>query len=318
MNGHDARAPFLFQAEGRALAVAANLLVLDRLLSGDGDPRVGGLSAAQREQIVNTIDRGVDVLNERRSTTKLFDFAGQPVEGAVYDAFGWDRHPYRRFSAIASSERPFEVSLNGAEPQVLFSGDNAAMARGVGLDTGHYRRLVWLHDALDNAARVLERSWSDRSSLEALANQFAYAIYQHPCRSGRCEQSTGDRPTPRFANYASGIDGWYRLLPQAPCEAGVPPSGFSLQMMLSENLWWARFNPDVAQIWQRLHSAIADPNAAAPSAGDTIPCGPKRGSKAWHQSYHAIANSRERVDRYYATAFIAMLRWASFTLDDTN
>lgn len=312
--------PFLFQAEGRALAVAANLLAIDRLLSGDDDPRLNGLSDADRDEIGAVVERGVQLLAARRSSTKLVDFEGKEVTGAAYDLLGWDRHPYRRFSAITSSERPFTVTVDAAsgKPSVHFAGEPAAMARGIGLDAGHYRRVVWLHYALENAGRVLQRDWSDDDALKALANQYAYAVYQQPCQSGRCKNDRPSNAPPRFANYTSGIDGWYRLVPETPCEPGVPPSGFSLQMMLSENLWWARFNSDITEIWQHMQRAIDDANIAAPSSGDAAPCGANAGEHVWHESYYDVANSAKRVDRYYATAFIAMRRWASFALNGSE
>ena len=314
--GHRNQTQFRFQAEGRVIAVAANLVAIDKILKGDTDPRLQALTPHQRTSLIDFVGLGVDALSERLSPTEVYDFAAELAEGAVFDAYGWDLHPYRQFSAHTAAHRPFEVDIDAdtGGPQVRANAAAPATARGSGLDSGHYRRLVWLYYTLEQAGDTAEHSWVERDTMKLLANQFAYAVYLHRCHDGQCR--AGEPGPPRFANYASGINGWYRLTPQTPCEPGVPPSGFSTQMLLSENLWWARFNPDVRRIWAHLDSALADAQLDPPSSGDVTPCGRHVGTRVWHQTYFEVASSDTRQDRYYMAAYSAMARWASLELGD--
>ena len=288
---------------------------MDKILNNTFDPRLSPLTDDQRTHLLNFINLGVTTLSERLSSTQVFDFDGEPRTGAVFDEFAWDLHPYRRFSAATELRRPFDARLDtdSGELRLRFNGPEKAIAQGSGLDSGHYRRLAWLYYTLEQTGKIVGEEWVDEETLQQLANQFAYAVYLHPCRNGHC-MPVRSATTPRFANYASGINGWYRLNVETPCEPGVPPSGFSTQMLLSENLWWGRFNTDVVQIWHELTKALNDPEREAPSVGDVAPCGPSTGEPMWHKSYYDVASSDVLSDRYYTAAFSAMQRWAAFSL----
>jgi hypothetical protein len=307
--------PFLFHVEGYAVAIAANLLASDRLLAGASDPRPGPLSSSGRATLQDLVTRGAAVLGGRLEATRVSDFHGEEQAGAQYDGLRWDRHAYRRFSGATAAERPFEVRLDndGKVTGVQMTSADPGPHRGAGLDSGHTRRLVWLHYTLWQTGAMLEQEWVDESALQGLAAQFAYAVYRHPCRDGRCEAPAPGAP--RFSNYFSGHDGWYRLTLEDPCTPAVPPSGFSTQMLLSEFLWWARFNPDIAEVWQQMARAAADPDAPAPSPGDLAPCGARAGEREWHWRYHDLLHGQvPGRSPYYRLSFLAMQRWAELGL----
>ena len=309
-------APFLFDVEGRVFAVAANLLAIDTLLDDADDPRIGALDSSNRQQLDELTALAHATLEARADTTSVYDFSGEPVAGAQFDVTRWDHHPFRRFSAVTSEQRPFQVIAPRGKSntiKVTARVPQPQVQPGTGIDSGHYRRVMWLYYTLHQTAKVLDRDWADEHLLTLLANQFAYAMFLHRCHGGTCLQETP--ATPRFANYSSGHDGWYRITYENPCAAGVPPSGFSIQMLLSEHRWWAHFNPDIERIWRRLDAAIADPKLAPPSSGDAAQCGRHAGEKQWHVSYYdALRGAATNGVAYYQLAYLAMQRWAWFAL----
>lgn len=313
---------FRFATDGWWIAVAANILDIDALLDGDRDPRPVALTEPQRKALQTLVTLGVQVLRQRAEPTQLTDFAGRETQGLQFDSGLWDGHEYRRFSAVKSGPRPFSVVVGaqGKPTKVVFANGKERRAENVGLDSGHYRRLTWLYYTLNDVQEDLETDWVQESTLEGLANQFAYAVYWHAChqlRKAGCDgaaPSTSDR-VPRFVNYVSGQRGWYRLTPSQPCDAGVPPFGFSTMMTISSNLWWAGFNEDVARIWGRIEAAVNDPHLPAPSAGDTSPCGEDAGTRHWSQTYRqTVRDAKGRITRN-GLGFLAMKQWAELALD---
>ena len=313
---------FRFATDGWWIAVAANVLAVDALLEGDDDPRPVALTDLQRFALESLVSVGTEVLAQRAERTRVRDFEGAEAEGLQFDSQLWDAHEYRRFSGVDSGPRPFSVvddSQAGA-PRIVFADGEERRAEGVGLDSGHYRRLTWLHYTLSNVQRLLETDWVEQSTLEGLANQFAYAVHWHSCHHLRAESCDAAPPlaadgVPRFVNYVSGQRGWYRLTPAQPCDAGVPPFGFSTLMTISENLWWAGYNEDVVRIWGRLEAAVNDSQRPAPSAGDTSPCGDDAGTAYWHRTYRdTVLDADGRLSRH-GLGFFAMKHWAGLALE---
>jgi hypothetical protein len=314
--------PFRFATDGWWIALAANLLAVDRLLSGEDDPRSVALTAQQDAALRSLVDVGMEVLGQRADPTRLRDFDGDEVSGLQFDSKLWDRHEYRRFSAVSEGARPFSVVLDPAAntPGIVYADGHERRAENVGLDSGHYRRLTWLHYALSDVQDSVDAGWVDDEILEGLANQFAYGVHWHPChhlRTSDCSSTSSTRNSedvPRFVNYASGHRGWYRLTPTQPCDAGVPPFGFSTLMVISESLWWARFNSDIARIWTRLDAAVNDPDLPAPSSGDTVPCGENVGRTQWNETYHQMAFRSDGRLTKHGLGFYAMRYWAQIAL----
>jgi hypothetical protein len=313
---------FRFATDGWWIAIAANLLAVDRLLSGEGDPRAVALNAHQHAALQSLVAFGTDVLEQRGEPTRLRDFEGNEAQGLQFDSKLWDRHEYRRFSAVSEGPRPFSVinGTSGDAPTVVYAGAEEMRARNVGLDSGHYRRLTWLYYTLSDVENSIETDWVDDEALEGLANQFAYAVHWHPChhlRTNGCvsaNDAADAEAVPRFVNYASGQNGWYRLTPARPCDAGVPPYGFSTLMVISENLWWARFNDDVARIWARLESAVNDSDRPAPSRGDSAPCGENKGKSEWNRSYRQMVLAPDGRLTSHGLGFYAMKYWSELAL----
>lgn len=318
------RVPFQFATDGWWIATAANLLAVDALLAGEGDPRAVALTEPQQIALHALVDVGVSVLRQRAEPTRLRDFDGSDVAGLEFDSKLWDRHEYRRFSAVSEGPRPFSVvpQSSESEPTVVYAGADERRAQNVGLDSGHYRRLTWLYYTLSDVQDALDTNWIDSDVLEGLANQFAYGVHWHDCHHRRtegCSSNNDPRDSdavPRFVNYVSGQSGWYRLTPTQPCDAGVPPFGFSTLMVLSENLWWARFNDDVATIWARLDAALNEPDLPPPSQGDTVPCGEHMGTMRWNESYHQTAFEPDGRLTRHGLGFYAMKYWAELALQN--
>lgn len=313
---------FRFASDGWWIAVAANLIAVDALLVGDSDPRPVALSDRQKFALESLVALGVEVLDQRGEPTRLRDFDGNTVQGLQFDSRLWDGHEYRRFSAVQDGPRPFSVVVDaaGSKPRVVFAGPEERRAENVGLDSGHFRRLTWLYYTLTETGDLLDTDWTKAEVLEGLANQFAYSVYWHPCHHRREQACQAGRssprqdPVPRFVNYVSGQRGWYRLTPLTPCDAGVPPFGFSTLMVISENLWWARFNDDVSRIWERLGAAVNDPDLPPPSQGDTRPCGNEMGTAQWNKTYRQMAFDSDGRVTNHGLGFLAMKYWASLSL----
>ncbi len=313
---------FRFATDGWWMAVAANLIAVDALLLGDGDPRPVALTGQQKSALESLVELGVEVLAQRAERTSLRNFEGDSVQGLQFDSRLWDKHEYRRFSAVEDGPRPFSVVIDapGAAPRIVFAGPEERRAENVGLDSGHYRRLTWLHYTLSDAGQLLDTDWTKTDLLEGLANQFAYSVHWHPCHHrreqgcGAANASSDEDPVPRFVNYVSGRPGWYRLTPSAPCDPGVPPFGFSTLMVISENLWWARFNVDVERIWARVDAAVNDPALPPPSRGDTYQCGDTMGAAEWDKTYHRMVFDSDGHITNHGLGFLAMKYWAELAL----
>ncbi len=315
---------FRFATDGWWMAVAANLLSVDSLLAGKDDPRAVALTDRQRAALRSLVTLGAEVLKQRGERTWLRDFRGNEAQGLQFDAKLWDGHEYRRFSAVNDGPRPFStiVDASGATPRVVYAGAEESRAENVGLDSGHYRRLTWLFQTLNDVQDSLEADWVDNEMLKGVASQFAYAVHWHPCHHGRvdgcaAEPTAGDlESVPQFVNYVSGQRGWYRLTPTQPCDAGVPPYGFSTLMAISENLWWAKFNNDVGRIWARLDVVVDRANLPAPSQGDTVQCGANEGQIEWGKTYHRMVFRPDGHLSRHGLGFYAMKYWAELALQD--
>lgn len=309
---------FSFAVDGWWIAVAANLLAIDRLLDGPRDPRPNALTVEQRLELERLVSVGMEVLAQRQERTQLKNFQGVETEGIQFDSRQWDLHEYRRFSGVSEGGRPFSVIVDpaGGKPRIKFEGSVEQRAQNVGLDSGHYRRITWLFYTLSDVQDLLDSEWVSEQTLKGLANQFAYAVFWHPChhrRNNSCGASGPPRALetiPRFVNYVSGQNGWYRLTPRQACDAGVPPFGFSTMMTISENRWWSRFNEDITRIWVQIDSAANDPALPAPSRGDSVPCGPRMGTEEWNENFHQTVFESDGRLTSHGLGLYAMKYWA--------
>jgi len=66
----------------------------------------------------------------------------------------------------------------------------------------------------------------------------------------------GDKENPLFSNYFSGANGWYRVaydIGIGQCREGTPPFGLTISFPTGGYITWARHNPTIGLLGQRLY-----------------------------------------------------------------
>jgi len=76
----------------------------------------------------------------------------------------------------------------------------------------------------------------------------------------------GDKENPLFSNYFSGANGWYRVaydIGIGQCREGTPPFGLTISFPTGGYITWARHNPTIGLLGQRLYELTSSDDGKA-------------------------------------------------------
>jgi len=130
-------------------------------------------------------------------------------------------------------------------------GEQVQKRTDTGWDISHARRLVHALDALERNSAALKNVFSLKdvqlpSSVltKGFANTLIAVVWN------------GDKENPLFSNYFSGANGWYRVaydIGIGQCREGTPPFGLTISFPTGGYITWARHNPTIGLLGQRLY-----------------------------------------------------------------
>ena len=135
--------------------------------------------------------------------------------------------------------------------EIRVPADKVPQRQDTGWDISHARRLVHTLDALERNRNAMKCVYSlDDTQLPptglpaAFANTLVAVVWN------------GDKNNPLFANYWSGANGWYRVAYDngtGRCREGYPPYGLTDSFPTGGYITWARYNPTIGLLGQRLY-----------------------------------------------------------------
>jgi hypothetical protein len=201
-------------------------------------------------------------LSYRRDPASRMGDAAQ----AELDRGYWRLLKESRYAGYLQDAKPLEClpAADGAgnrfRPTVRIPPEAVPPQADVGWDLSHARRLVPALDALERNRqamlamyRLSERRLPPAGLAENFANTLLATIWN------------GDTAAPLFANYWSGLNGWYRVAwddGTGKCREGYPPYGMSEAFATGGYLAWSRYQPMLGVLGRRLYT-ILDASGAA-------------------------------------------------------
>ena len=305
----------LFSVEGWLVGIASNLLAIDELNKSKNIFR-RSYPKKHLSNVKDIVKKGIELLESRVESTEVIGFSGKKKKGLVVDAKLWDQQDFRLYSGDEYSSRPITVTKlekkDSKSPAIVkvLSQRPVKRATSTSLDVGHLRRMVYLLETLRRNKIILGRDMAPNDDMYTqLANQFVYGVYVH--EQHRLKQDRQD--VPRFTNYLSGMNGWYRVTPDNLCLPGVPPYGFSTQLALADNFVLYQYNSDLLRIWQEMDEAINagdQTQIKAPAEGVTKPC--DTGQKIWHWTYRQRLFDMSGRPNEYGLSYLSMKQWLKY------
>jgi hypothetical protein len=175
------------------------------------DPTIYSATSQQLADLDEGVDAGIALVVDRIVHTAY---------GDLYFGNEMATHPDWAYSGVGGHVNPF--------------GSPAAES-SCGWDTSHYHRIPQMLRAIYDARIVLGLDWPTDLDLKAAADYYATVPFN------------GNYEWPQFANYANGIDGWYRV----DATSGYPPSGYqnangndNTRSLFVGSVWgWGRLAP---------------------------------------------------------------------------
>lgn len=174
----------------------------------------------------------------------------------------WRRFAANRYAGYEKAEKPAVCVYygNGKDHfkiEFPVSLDSVPILEDTGWDISHARRLVHTLDALErnrealkNTFHLTEKQLPPLSLTIAFANTLVGLVWN------------GDKEKPLFSNYWSGANGWFRVgwdNGTGECREGIPPHGLNLSFLEGGYLTWARYQPIIGLLGQRLYGLISSP-----------------------------------------------------------
>jgi len=179
---------------------------------------------------------------------------GREVEVADLDRGFWRLYADNKYAGYSGSEKPVNCikQPDGTfKTKVSLDAGTLAPVENIGWDISHARRLVHAFDAIERNRKALQQvfgvSAADLPSaqiMRAFAQQLVVNVWN------------GDAAFPLFANYWSGVNGWYRVAYDngtPRCMEGYSPFGLTDSFATGGYATWARYAPEIRPLGRRLY-----------------------------------------------------------------
>lgn len=179
---------------------------------------------------------------------------GREVKLADLDRGFWRLYADNKYAGYSGSEKPVNCikQPDGTfKTKVSLDAGTLAPVENIGWDISHARRLVHAFDAIERNRKALQQVFGvsaadlpSAQTMRAFAQQLAVKVWN------------GDAGFPLFANYWSGVNGWYRVAYDngtPRCMEGYPPFGLTDSFATGGYASWARYAPEIRPLGRRLY-----------------------------------------------------------------
>lgn len=182
------------------------------------------------------------------------------VDLADLDRGYWRLYADNRYAGYEGELKPVVCSplkngKTGFAMDVKIPADAVQKREDTGWDISHARRLVHALDALERNRDAMKAKFSLTDGQLpgiALTSAFASTLVEVVWN--------GDTAKPLFSNYWSGANGWYRVAYDngtGQCREGYPPYGLTDSFPTGGYITWARYQPVIGLLGQRLYDLIS-------------------------------------------------------------
>jgi hypothetical protein len=182
------------------------------------------MPAGLGDRLRDLMAAGSDFIQASLLPTVVIDWSGRPRLGAVIDLAGRRNDGEYRFAGYDGARFPEEA--------------DATVPPDLSWDLAHAARLPRLSERLAEAAPHHPTRIRFREISVRLANQFAYRMFE------------GDLDRPRFFNFTTGANGWYRVNYDGRSGFAYPPFAMSAGVLQTGFFRLARYNPDAGRVAQ--------------------------------------------------------------------
>ena len=178
----------------------------------------------------------------------------------------WRLYYDNRYAGYESDQKPAVCVLSepGKSKKVIkynVMSEKVQKRDDTGWDISHARRLVHAMDALErnrvamkNVFSLTDVQLSSSELAKAFANTLVAVIWN------------GDMEYPLFSNYFSGANGWFRVAydnKTGQCREGTRPFGMTVSFPTGGYITWARYNPTIGLLGQRLYELTSSDDGKA-------------------------------------------------------
>lgn len=204
------------------IAGVANILAVSKK-----EKELVNMTPQEYGKFLNYVRMGANLLESRITLTKLKNFDGRRVVGAIFDPGIFDEHPDYDHVGYTGPAFPDKISSN----KLGYQG------RGVGWDLSHARRFVHVFDALLKSGDILDLDFPTKAVMKQMANQLVYATFNR------------DFQKPLFTNFMDGTNGWYRVNYAGRPGFGYGPWDMSINVFDGGYGFWSVYNRDIKKVF---------------------------------------------------------------------
>lgn len=203
--------------------------------SSANDPVAADLAklGVDRSALVTYLQKSADLIGSRLVTTTLRDYDGRTISGRDFDPGVFrDLIDDNQWAGYTGPTFPLSATAL-LVPQI-------SDARA-GWDLSHASRLVPVLAAFRRARPITGSTFPEDAVMTGLANQLAFATM------------VGTREWPKFSNYLSGLNGWYRVIYRGRTGFGYGPSDIGNAAFLEGGYGlWGVWSKEVAALTKRM------------------------------------------------------------------
>jgi hypothetical protein len=182
------------------------------------------------KRLLNYVKMGSKLIDSRFIYTKLNNFEGKQVIGALFQPGTGDEHPERAF-----------VGYNGQDfPQTAPKDKSKYRRNGVGWDLSHARRFVHVFETLLKSKDILGLDFPTKDLMVKMGNQLVFATFNR------------DFKKPLFTNFMDGTNGWFRVGYSGRMGFGYGPWDMSVSVLTGGYGFWSRYNSDTQKVFTAL------------------------------------------------------------------
>lgn len=204
--------------------------VVEMLVAHEKDPNIVPLEDDKKQQFLDYVQLGNDLLQSRLTESQLLDFNNNPVSGLNFDLGAWDDHP--------------DYAYTGYSGETFPQANDTARAKNVGWDISHARRFVHVFESLHENRKAVGQTFPDDEVMTKLSNQVAYGTFNR------------DFEKPLFTNFMDGTNGWYRVNYSGRIGFAYAPYDQSISLITGGYCFWSKYNPDLKRLRNALWAMI--------------------------------------------------------------
>jgi len=217
----------------------------------------------QQAQLNNSIRALLQLFKARTSLETISSLSLGRVAAADIDRGFWRLYADNRYAGYMASEKPLicDVQAGRTKAKLTIDAQDVPVVKDIGWDISHARRLVHALDALQKNRSAMQQVYglsASELSVADIAKKFAAQLVSRVW--------SGDKETPLFSNYWSGVNGWYRVAYDngtGRCDVGSPPFGLSDSFATGGYAVWSRFYPVIGEMAHTIYALTQAKDSAS-------------------------------------------------------